>query len=149
MRREKIITLEDDGKKLTLKITQMAASQHEKWQNRLLLLLAKANTDWDTIAKQFKNDDYMSILTVLGTLGYEQVEPLYQELLSCVAHIPDPNNPNFAVPLTPENVDSIIGEWKNLYILRFTALQHEYAFFDGGGPSPLQKLVDIKIGKNM
>lgn len=149
MRKSTIITLEDDGKNLTFKITQMSARQQERWQNRLIMLLTGADLNLDGLLKQLKKGEYEAILKLIGSIGYDKIEPLYDELLSCVAHVPDPNNPGFAVQLTPENVDTIVGEWQNLYKLRIAALKNNYSFFKGGEPSPNQKQADIKITKAM
>lgn len=180
MRKSTIITLEDEGKKLTFKIIQMSASQHERWQNRLLMLLAaqsispgrekdnkginvqtlrKKMNEWKNTmvngedapkeVQGSESDKYLTLFQSIGSIGYDNLEPLYDELLSCVAHVPDPNRPDFTVQLTPENVDSIIGDWRNLYKLRIEALKLEYSFFKGGEPSPNQKQADIKIMKAM
>lgn len=149
MRKSTIITLEDDGKTLTFKVTQMSARQQERWQNRLIMLLTGADMNLDELIKRLKKGEYKAVLKLIGSVGYDKIEPLYDELLSCVAHVPDPNNPGFAVQLTPENVDTIVGEWQNLYKLRIAALKNNYSFFKGGEPSPNQKQADIKIMKAM
>lgn len=149
MRKSTTIHLEDDGKNLTFRITQMSATQQERWQNRLIMLLTGADLNLDELIKRLKKGEYEAILKLIGSVGYDKIEPLYDELLSCVAHVPDPNNPGFAVQLTPENVDTIVGEWQNLYKLRIAALKNNYSFFKGGEPSPNQKQADIKIMKPM
>lgn len=180
MRKSTIIHLEDDGKTLTFKVTQMSARQHERWQNRLLMLLAAQSISrvgeevnkgiiFQTIRKKMndwkdamvngedapkkvqgsESDKYLKFFQMIGSIGYDNLEPLYDELLSCVAHVPDQNRPDFTVQLTPENVDSIIGDWRNLYKLRIEVLKLEYSFLTNGEPSPNPKKADIRIGKNM
>lgn len=152
MRKDTIIILQDDGKELHFKITQMSARQQERWINRVVMLLAGSNgleSALDGLQGKIKEGKYEELLRVIGAIKYEDVEPLYDELLECCAHIPDPGNPKFAVQLTASNVDSIVGEVKTLYHLRMEALKLNFSFFSNGEKSPSLRKADITITKRM
>lgn len=157
MRKEKLINLTDDDKELTFKVKQMSALKQERWINRVLILLTGSKmlgsilgginvTDIQNTMKNFNLD---TLLEVFGKMNYEKIEPLYNELLECCYHVPNPNNPSFCTQLTANNVDSIIGEVKNLYLLRLEALKINFSFFAKGAKSPNHKKADIVIGKHM
>ena len=142
MRKDVVIILQDDGRELSFKITQMSAIQQERWINRVVMLLAgSAGLDGalDNLQGSLKAGKYEDILRIFGALKYEEIEPLYNELLECCAHIPDPKNPGFATKLTAGNADSIVGEVKTLYRLRLEALKLNFDFFKGGENSPTPK----------
>lgn len=142
MRKEQTVLLEDDGRELMFKITQMSAVQQERWINRLLLMLAgSGNLDnaLDALQSNVKAGEYGNIIRLLGALKYEDAEPLYDELLECCAHIPDRNNTRYATKLTRGNADSIIGDFKTLYKLRIEALKLNFGFFAAGEKSPKER----------
>lgn len=152
MRKNTTVILQDDGRELHFKITQMTARQQERWINRVIMLLAGSNgleSALDSLQSKLKKGKYEELLRVVGALKYEDVEPLYDELLECCAHIPDPGNQNFAVQLNASNVDSVVGEVKTLYRLRMEALKLNFSFFNNGEKSPSQRKADITITKRM
>lgn len=157
MRKEKIITITDDEKELTFKIKQMSAIKQERWINRALILLTGTNAlngiisglKLDNVKQKIKNFNMESFLGVFSNLDYEKIEPLYNELLECCSHVPNPNNTNFCTQLNAENVDSIVGEVKTLYLLRLEALKINFGFFTQGKKSQNQKKADIVITKRM
>lgn len=152
MRKNTTIILHDDGRELHFKITQMTARQQERWLNRVVMLLAGSKgleSALDGLQSKLKEGKYEELLCVIGAIKYEDIEPLYDELLECCAHIPDPTNSNFATQLTVSNVDSIVGEVKTLYRLRMEALKLNFSFFSNGEKSPSQRKADITITKRM
>lgn len=157
MRKEKIVTIIDDGNPLTFKIKQMSAIKQERWINKVLILAAGANVlssvfssfNINKISNSFKNMDFSKFMEMFGKLDYDKVEPLYNELLECCSHVPDSNNTNFATPLNANNADSIISDVKTLYKLRFEALKLNFSFFNNGAKSPSRKIADITITKRM
>lgn len=160
-RKEEYITIEDGGNRLLIQIKQMSAIQQERWLNRMLILLCgntetahmASELDVKRLISKFQQgklteeklvqgegglDKFLGALVgVLGALDYEKVEPLYNELLGCCSHVPDPNNRLFCIQLTPDNVESIIMDFRTLYKLRWQALKLNFNFFGNGAGSPI------------
>lgn len=139
MRKEVLFNITDDGRQLTFKVKQMPATKGERWVNRVITLLANSATgqvsdfEFSKLKAKFSGPDkFQEIFKVIGQLDYDKVEPLYDELLNCCEHVPDPTNTSFSVPCTAANVDTVIGEFKNLYRLRWEALKVNFDFFQTG-----------------
>lgn len=139
MRKEVLFNITDDGRQLTFKVKQMPATKGERWVNRVVALLANSATgqisdfEFSSLKAKFSGPDKLQeIFKVIGQLDYDKVEPLYDELLNCCEHVPDPANTSFSVPCTAANIDTIIGEFKNLYRLRWEALKVNFDFFQIG-----------------
>lgn len=157
MRKEKIIYIVDDGNELVFKVKQMSAIKQERWINRVLILAAGANVlsgvlsglKLNKLQNGLKNLTIDKMVSILGGIDYDKVEPLYNELLECCYHVPDKGNLNFTTQLNADNADSIIGDVKTLYKLRMEALKINFGFFSNGVQSPSQKQADIVITKRM
>lgn len=157
MRKEKIVYIVDDGNELVFKIKQMSAIKQERWINRVLILAAGANVlsgvlsglKLNKLQNGLKNLTIDKMVSILGGIDYDKVEPLYNELLECCYHVPDKGNLNFTTQLNADNADSIIGDVKTLYKLRMEALKINFGFFSNGVQSPSQKQADIVITKRM
>ena len=162
MRKETIITLQDTNIKgepieLTFKIKQMSALKQERWINRLAVLFLRNcgsvnfsfNGSLAELQKQLTGKRGIAYLMAsLQHLSYADLEPLYDELLDCCSHIPNPANPNMAVQCTKDNIDGIISNYKNLYQLRLAAVQVNFSFFKIGvnfqQPQQQQEIVFTK-----
>lgn len=157
MRKEKIVYIVDDGNELVFKVKQMSAIKQERWINRVLILAAGANVlsgvlsglKLNKLQNGLKNLTIDKMVSILGGIDYDKVEPLYNELLECCYHVPDKGNLNFTTQLNADNADSIIGDVKTLYKLRMEALKINFGFFSNGVQSPSQKQADIVITKRM
>ena len=139
MRKEVLFNITDDGRQLTFKVKQMPATKGERWVNRVVALLANSATgqisdfEFSSLKAKFSGPDKLQeIFKVIVQLDYDKVEPLYDELLNCCEHVPDPANTSFSVPCTAANIDTVIGEFKNLYRLRWEALKVNFDFFQIG-----------------
>lgn len=146
MRKEVLFNITDDGRQLTFKVKQMPATKSERWVNRVVALLANSATgqvsdfEFSSLKAKFSGPDKLQeIFKVIGQLDYDKVEPLYDELLNCCEHVPDPANTSFSVPCTAANIDAVIGEFKNLYRLRWEALKVNFDFFQSGQSAPSQQ----------
>ena len=157
MRKEKIVYIVDDGNELVFKVKQMSAIKQERWINRVLILASGANVlsgvlsglKLNKLQNGLKNLTIDKMVSILGGIDYDKVEPLYNELLECCYHVPDKGNLNFTTQLNADNADSIIGDVKTLYKLRMEALKINFGFFSNGVQSPSQKQADIVITKRM
>ena len=107
MRKENIVSLEDDGEQKTFKIKQMSASRGERFFYKLLMLLGA-----DAKVEMF--DDPGAILGALAAQPFDKVQELLDEMLSCVSRVTD----GIETQLTPDNVDGFIESPITLFKLR-------------------------------
>lgn len=136
MLEHRIITIEtgrDAGK--VFKVTEMPASRLEKWAARALLAVFSGDVPVD-VAQLARGSNAAalagSVLSGLGSLRWKDVEPLYDELLTCVARVPDPGRPDTVVQLVPANVDTHVQDVTTLWRLRAEALELCFDFFGFG-----------------
>lgn len=133
----RIITIEtgrDAGK--VYKVTEMPASKLEKWAARALLALFAGDVPADVVQMARGSNAAAlvgNVMSGLGSLRWADVEPLYDELLTCVARVPDPGHPEVVVPLVPANVDAHVQDVTTLWRLRAEALELCFGFFGIGG----------------
>lgn len=159
MRKEIIYTVQDsdyNGNDIAVvfKIKQMSAIQQERWLNRVLLLVLGTGTlsqmDINQLQSELQSKGVQYIVDLASHLKYDEVEPLYNELLECCSHVPNPENTNMAVPCNAGNIDGIISDFRNLYKLRLEALKLNFGFLAGGAHSQTpQRKADIHFKKTM
>lgn len=97
----------DKGK--VFRITPMAAWRAEKWGWRAVSVLARSGVEVPPL-------EAMSNLLVLAAFGlealmkapFEEAEPLLDEMMTCVAAVPDPSNfPTVARPLVESDTQEL------------------------------------------
>lgn len=95
----------DRGK--TFLITEMPAAKGDRWAMRALLALAHADIEVpaEVAAAGWVGIGYIS-LKALSNAKYEEVQPLFDELLACVEYVPDPNK-QFARPPNEDDIEEI------------------------------------------
>ena len=137
MLKEKIVTIEtgrDAGK--TFLVQEMPASRLEKWAARALLALFGGNVPMD-IFQTGKTSTALALAKTIrsgmGALSWEAVEPIYDELLTCVSRVPDATKPQNRVPLTPGNIDAHVEDVSTLVTLRLSVLEVCFSFFEQDG----------------
>lgn len=137
MLEHRIITIEtgrDAGK--VYRVTEMPASKLEKWAARALLALFAGDVPADVVQMARGSNAAAlvgNVMSGLGSLRWEDVEPLYDELLTCVARVPDPGRPEVVVQLVAANVDAHVQDVTTLWRLRAEALELCFGFFGIGG----------------
>lgn len=135
MLEKRLITIDkgkDTGK--VFEVSQMPVSRLEKWSARALIALFGGD-----IPLEIKDMSSVSnsaalaagVLNSLGALDWGKIEPLYDELLSCISVVPDPARPNVTVPLNTSNMDAHISEIGTIIKLRGEVLAVNLDFFDG------------------
>lgn len=156
MRKEVFITLADGGNELMFRVTAMPAMQQARWTSKALIMLAGTGVvknfnafEIDKLQKQFEKDGLTMVLDLVGKLEFEKAEPLFNELLACCAHVPDKNNRNFAVAMSAENIDTVVGDFKNVYRLAIEAFKVNFTSSGNGDLSPTRKQADITFTKRM
>ena len=128
MRNEKIIELEDRGNKLTFKIREMSASQHEDGPHGPDI---PAGGGVEGIGKYLAEHG----LAAIGNVDYAKAKPLLDEMLGCCYRVID----RMEEKVTPETADAYIKDMTTLFKLRVEALKTNFSFFGSGSPSASQE----------
>lgn len=109
-RKTKIVTVEQDGrdKGKVFLITEMPASQGERWATRAFLALANAGID---IPQEAINMG-MSAIAIIGIqslarVAYKDAEPLLDEMMACVKAVPDPSRQIISRELIEEDIEEV------------------------------------------
>jgi hypothetical protein len=133
MRQSKIIDIEDRGKKLTFKVTEMSATQLEDWTMRAVLVLAGAGSDIPANGGVEGIGRYLAEhgLAAIGNVNYEKAKPLLDEMLGCCSRVID----KMEERVTPETADAYIEDMATLFKLRLEAFRVNFSFFGSGSPS--------------
>lgn len=136
-------------------ITEMPASRAERWAARALVALMNANADIGgpgvggvpgSIPEPSQGlAGLASAICRLGSLEWQQVQPLYDELLACVEYeVPD--KPGVRLPLSPHNVDAYIEETSTLLRLRLEVVGLHVGFSGAAALSNLTSMT-VKAGE--
>lgn len=97
----------DKGK--TFLLTEMPASQAEKWAMRALMIAARNGLDIPAnlgVESGMQGIAVMGIKTVLQS-NFDDIEPLLDEMMQCVQVMPDPANPNVVRRLIEDDIEEI------------------------------------------
>lgn len=139
MRKTKEITISDassrDNGTMYL-ITEMPASQTERWALRVLAALTKSGFDPALLAIDRDDPAGMETLvragleTVLGRLDVHDLEPLLDEMMTCVQVSPSPG-------ITRRLVEEDIQEVKTRLLLKREVFKLHVDFFENADPSTL------------
>lgn len=155
MREEQRVTLMDGEQELTFVIKKFPATKQERWINRVVMLLVKSaakSSSIDTLTgmqasdvRQLENliakEGIQGFAKLLGGLEYDDIEPLYAELMTCVSHL----SGDFRHACTNDKLDSLITDVTTLYKLRMEVLRMNFSFFRQGGNSPKETPPEITI----
>lgn len=157
MLKEKTITLQDGDNELTVVIKQMSALKLERFINRAAILIARATgkaygrDGINTIISALSGSDgdslFDRLVEILGGLDYEEVEPLYNELMECCSIIPDPSNPTFRNACTPQLLEAQVESPMTLYKMRAEAVKVNFSFFTKGKDFPGTPKTSISFPK--
>ena len=139
MRKQKNITIIEDGQELRFTIKQMPASELEIWCLRLAGLFARSNLGLPVadgamaIGEMLREKGLSGLLEALGRLEIDEIRPLLDGLLGCCQYISEPNS---LTRLTPQVVDGIVSDVRSLFRLRKEALELNLGFLlpEGTGP---------------
>lgn len=153
MRKESIIEIEDNGNPLKFKIKQMPATKQQKFLLKLILLATKSGVagaidvpDSVSIGElSVKDLNVTSVLSKIGTVDYESVEPLIHELLGCCSRITDGGS---EIVCTPATIDGYVDDVRTLFKLEMEAAKLNFSFFQGAASSRVSApKADITISK--
>ena len=135
MRKEKIITLNDNGNMLKFKIRQLPATEQEKLIVNLFLLVANKDVAELDVDKLRENPQLALsskvIASALEKLDYNKLEPISDMLLSCCYRIVG----NMEEQCTKETVNGYIESFVTLLSLKKAAMEVSFDFFGSDGNS--------------
>lgn len=127
MRKTKLIIVDtgrDAGKHY--QITEMPALQAARWADRAFLALAHSGID---VGADFSNQGIVGLVaagvSMLSMAKYEEIDPLFAELMDCVRIVRDPSNPATAAPI---QMDTDVEDISTVYLLRREVIQLHTSF---------------------
>ncbi len=134
MRKTKEITISDtasrdDGR--VYLITEMPASQTEKWALRVLAALVKGGFDTSLIGEGGGSMETLvraGLESVLGRLDFYDLEPLLDEMMGCVQIAP-------SAGITRKLMEEDVEEVKTRLLLRREVFALHVDFFEAAAPS--------------
>jgi len=120
----------DKGKVFLL--TEMPASQAERWALRAFLALARNGVE---ISDKDKDAGLAGLaangLTLIGKLPFDEAQALMEEMFTCVKMIPDPQRPS----VTRELIEDDIEEISTRFNLRVEVFKLHVDFSEPADPS--------------
>lgn len=128
MRKQVDITIEkgrDAGKTFT--ITEMPATQGEKWATRALGVLGHSGLGIASLGKIPFDEIFQKVLSASPT----EVEPLMDELLACASFVKDGQS----IKMQGNMIDSVIEDISTIFKLKLEALKVNLGFLGIGGES--------------
>lgn len=132
----------DSGKAFLL--TEMPASEGERWGIRALLALARAGIE---IPPELDNSGMAGVhqmggLRLGGALHAEDVEPLMDDMMGCVQRIPDASKPDIVRALVEDDIEEVSTRLR----LRGEVMQLHLGFSIAGVLSSLGASVKSRMG---
>ena len=94
----------DKGKAFLL--TEMSASQAEKWALRALLALSRAGFEIPDGAAGMAGIAQVGF-QAFGRVDFHDAEPLLDEMFTCLKCVPDPNKPEITRPLVDDDIEEV------------------------------------------
>lgn len=137
MRNEKdhIVTEEGRDKNKVFHIVEMPASRAERWAMRALLALTHSGVDLGDIDPTSGMRGLAEaralgakLLRALVGLQFDEVEPLLDEMMTCVFFKPDKSNPSMYRPLMEEDIEDVTTRIQ----LRLEVLNVHLGFLSAG-----------------
>jgi hypothetical protein len=127
MRKTTNVTIQDEGrdKGKVFVLTEKSAIQADKWGIRALLALSKSGVP---IPPEFMEMGIIGVLAVgihrLAGASFADLEPLLDEMLTCVEVMPTPERPDIIRKLTPDDIEEV----KTLTTLRMEVFRLHTGF---------------------
>jgi hypothetical protein len=109
MRKVATVKIDEEGRdrgKVFI-LTEMPASQAEKWATRAILALGRSGIDIGVLQHAGMAGIAVAGLRALAGIAFAEAEPLMDEMFRCIAIQPDPQRPDFARPLIEEDIEEV------------------------------------------
>lgn len=101
----------DKGKRF--QITEMPASQAERWAIRAFLAITATGVE---VPDDLRESGFAGLAAMgvraLSFLSFEAAEPLLDEMFGCIAFIPDASNPAFTRALIETDIEEVATRLK-------------------------------------
>lgn len=110
MRKSKtvVITAEGRDKGKAFLLTEMPASQAEKWAARALLALVGAGVEVPDNIREMGMAAMAGVgLRALTSIEWHDAEPLLDEMMGCVRYMPNPNEPSVTSVLVEDDIEEV------------------------------------------
>lgn len=110
MRKQATVSIQDEGRDQgkTYLLTEMPASQAERWAIRALMSLAKSGLEIPDNAQEMGMAAIAAMgFTALANIPFEDAGPLLDEMMACVQIIPDPARPQVVRPLIEDDIEEV------------------------------------------
>jgi hypothetical protein len=146
MRKETVITIDDNGNALKFRVKQMPATKLYDFMVRALLTLAASGVNLgggDDIAAAGR---YLQEhgLSALGKVEYSKAKPLLDELLACCSRLADGGVEQLC---TPDIMDGFISDVRTIFKLQVEAVKINFNFFGPGEEKPSSSPETLNMGK--
>lgn len=120
-----VVTADGRDKHKRFLLTEMPAMQTEKWAWRAFLAMARAGVE---VPDDIRNAGVAGIAIMgfqaLQRVAFDDLEPLLDEMMGCIAVIRDPKHPDVTQPL----MDGDIEEVKTILELRWEVFELHVGF---------------------
>lgn len=137
-RKTKLVTIPHDNrdKGKTFLITEMHPVKGEKWATRALIAIARSGSaEMPPGFKEELEGAGMAGIAALGaraltTVAFEEAEPLLDEMMACVAYVPDASKVDqiTQLPIVRPMVDGDIEEVTTILFLRSEVIEVHVGF---------------------
>jgi hypothetical protein len=110
MRKELTVTIADEGrdKGKVFRLTEKSAIEIDKWANRAIHAIVRAG---GVLPDEIQKMGIIGILAVgfqrLMHIPWSDLEPLLDELITCVQIVPTPSQPNVVRKLFPNDIEEV------------------------------------------
>jgi hypothetical protein len=127
MRKTINVTIQEQGRDLgkVFVLTEKSAIEADKWGIRALLALSKSGVP---IPSEFMEMGIIGVLAVgvhrLAGVSFGDLEPLLDEMLTCVEVMPTPGRPDIIRKLLPDDIEEV----KTLQTLRMEVFRIHTGF---------------------
>jgi hypothetical protein len=109
-RKTKVVQIDEEGRdrgKIFV-ITELPASQAERWATRALLALARSGVDLpNNIASAGMAGIAIAGFQALAHIKFEDLQPLMEEMFTCIRIQRDPKHPEMTFPLLEDDIEEI------------------------------------------
>lgn len=133
-RKSLLYTVTDEGrdKGKVFLLTEMPASQAERWAVRAFLAMAKGGVELPDGAVESGFAGLASYgITLIGKLPFDDAEVLMGEMFGCITIIPNPTSPNITRALVESDIEEIATRIK----LRVAVFRLHADFSKAAAPS--------------
>lgn len=101
----------DKGKQFIL--TEMPATQAERWGMRALMALIKSGVDLpEGVASGGLQALAVFGFRAFGAMSFADAEPLLDEMMACVTYVPDPGRPQVVRRLMDDDIEEVVTRLK-------------------------------------